>query len=85
MALKSIKDEWEGFSEMVFRGTNPSMTQIAEMRKAFFAGAWSLFCALEEIGCPHISESEGEAYLEARRAECLEFKKVLMNEYSERN
>jgi len=85
MALKSIQDEWDGFSQMVFANMKPAPTQVTEMKKAFFAGAWALFCALEEIGEPHISEAEGEAFLEARRAECLAFKKQLMREYAEQN
>ena len=85
MALKSIAEEWQGFSAMVFRGMNPTETQIAEMQKAFYAGAWAMFTACEEIGEDHVSEEEGFAFLSARREECLEFKRRLMAEYSERN
>lgn len=85
MMLKSIEDEWLGFSEMVFRKMKPSETQVVEIKKAFFAGAWSLFCAVEEIGEPHVSEDVGHAFLEARRAECLEFKERIMREYAETN
>lgn len=83
--LKSIDDEWKGFSEMVFRNTKPSETQISEMKKSFFAGAWSMFNAIEEIGEPHVSESEGFSFLEARRKECIEFKNKMIREYSESN
>lgn len=85
MILKSIEEEWQGFSVMVFHNTKPTDTQVNEMKKAFFAGAWSMFCAVEEIGEPHISEADGIAWLEARRAECLEFKKKIITEYSETN
>lgn len=85
MALKSIADEWEGFAAMVFRGTRPSATQIAEMRKSFFAGAWAMINAFEEIGMDHVTEEQGFAYVEARRAECLEFKEQLMRRYVEKN
>jgi hypothetical protein len=85
MALKSIEQEWEGFAAMVFRKCSPPPVQAVEMRKAFFAGAWSMFCAIQEIGEPHISEDAGVEFLEARRAECLEFKKRLMAEYAETN
>lgn len=85
MALKSIEDEWQGFAAMVFPRINPPAIQVAEMKKAFFAGAWALFAALEEIGEPHISEAAGEAYLEARRAEIVAFKNRLMAEYAESN
>jgi hypothetical protein len=83
--LKSIEEEWQGLAAMLFRKKKPSKTQYDEMHKAFFAGAWALFCALEEIGKPHVSEAVGEAYLEARRAECLAFKDRLLREYAEQN
>ena len=85
MLLNDIESEWRGLAEMVFRGTNPSATQRSEMRKAFFAGYWALFCALEEIGQPHVSQTEGEMFLELRRRECEQFKKQLIDEYSEKN
>lgn len=85
MTLKSIEDEWQGFAAMVFAKMKPAANQVAEMRKAFFAGAWAMFNAVEEIGEPHVSEDESCQYLEARRAECLEFKRRLITEYAERN
>ena len=83
--MKSIEEQWQGFSAMVFRKTKPAANQEAEMKKAFFAGAWSLFCAVEEIGMPHISEKEGEEFLEKWRAEFLAFKSRVMREYAESN
>lgn len=85
MALNSIEHEWHGFAKMVFAKTDAGDTQRSEMKKAFFAGAWMMFTAVEEIGEPHVSEDEGMAYLEARRRECLEFTRRLMAEYAERN
>lgn len=85
MALNSIQVEWERFAEMVFRGMTPSETQREEMRKAFFAGAWLLLAALEEIGSDHVSEEEGERYLLSRKAECEEFATRLVREYAEKN
>lgn len=83
--MKSIAEQWDGFSAMVFHKTPAGPTQRSEMRKAFYAGAWSLFCALEEIGQDHISEEQGEAFLEKWRAECLEFKLQILQEYAEQN
>ena len=87
MALKSIAAEWEGFAAMVFRGMKPapSETQVAETKQAFIAGAWAMVNAFEEIGMDHVSEDEAFAYVEARRAECLEFKDQLMRRYVEKN
>ena len=78
MALKSIAEEWEGFARMIFTDGPPSKVQEAEMRKAFFAGAWVIVTAMEEIGEPHISEEPGVAYIEARHGECKDFKTRLM-------
>jgi hypothetical protein len=84
MALKSIAEEWKGYWKMV-APIRPAVNQAAETKQAFFAGAWALFTALEEIGEPHISETQGEQFLEARRAEMLAFKKQIMAKYCERN
>lgn len=83
--MKTIEEQWQGFSAMVFRKTPATEVQRTEMKKAFFAGAWSLFCAVEEIGEPHVSEDEGHAFLEKWRDECLAFKKQMMAEYAEMN
>lgn len=84
MTLNSIEHEWERFAEMVFRNTKPSETQVVEMRKAFFAGAWTMVIASVEIGAGRVSEPEGVAYLEARYRECEEYKRALMREYVEK-
>jgi len=73
MALNSIEKEWERFAAAVFRGTLPSPVQVEEMKKIFFAGAFALFMALEEIGEPHISAEHGEKYLKSIKAECGRF------------
>jgi len=85
MALKSIEDEWNGFEAMVFRGKPASRILTKEMKKAFFAGAFAMFTAVEEIGHPHVSAEEGFRYLEDRRKEMLEFKKRIIDEYAESN
>lgn len=60
--LKSIEEEWAGFSAMVMTNIDPQSVQYKEMKKAFFAGAWSLHNAVVEIGEPHVSEEEGRGY-----------------------
>lgn len=84
-SLKSIEEQWQGFAAMVFKNMKPAENQVAEMRKAFFAGAWAMFSAVEEIGEPHVSEDQGHRWLEERRAECLEFKRRIITEYAEQN
>ncbi len=85
MALKSIEEEWQGFAGMVFRGMTPSDTQLAEMKKSFFAGAWALFCMTQEMGEPHVSDREAMAFLSARRAECERFRQKILDEYANKN
>lgn len=82
MSLNSIEHEWNRFASLIYANTNPSLIQQQETKQAFFAGAWALFTALEEIGEPHISEEQGEEYLTAREAEMIEFKNELMKRYS---
>lgn len=87
MALNSIQVEWERFWAMVSKGMKPapSQNQHDEMRKAFFAGAWTIRQATAEIGEPHISEAKAHAWLTAVEQECLKFKADLMREYAELN
>lgn len=85
MALKTIKEEWQGFASMVIPSASPGEVQYDEMKKAFFAGAWAVVTSLEEMGEPHISEFQAIKHLEAIKSECSEFSKELMREYRERN
>ena len=75
--LKSIEEEWEGFSKEVFRNTSPSKNEIEDMRKSFFAGALALFLMVERIGTPEISTQDGIDHLESVREEFTEFYKYL--------
>lgn len=83
--MKSIEDEWNGFSAMVFAKMDPSPVQTEEMKRAFFAGAWSMLCAVERLGEPDISEGDGVEYLEDRKQEGLRFYRDLIKRYSEGN
>ncbi len=85
MALNSIETEWHAFAGMVLAPLKPSETQFLEMRKAFYAGSYTMLCAVLEIGNPHASEAEAEAFLDARRAECNAFKTRLMADQLKRN
>lgn len=85
MALRSVEDEWTRFSAMIFKGIKPDEVQVSEMKKAFFAGAWMMIRATEEIGEPHVSESQAMKYLDERKAELQEFSRRLMKEYADKN
>lgn len=83
--LQTIQEQWDGFAALVFRNTPASEVQRAEMKKAFFAGCYSMFCAIEAIGEPKVSFERAELFLENWRKDCLDFKRRLMIEYSETN
>jgi len=83
--MKSIEEEWNGFSAMVFAKINPSSTQVEEMKRAFFAGAWAILCAVKRIGDPDISEEAGMAFLEERQSEGKQFYQDLIKRYAEGN
>lgn len=83
--LKSIEEEWAGFAAMVIPNLTPHHVQYHEMKKAFFAGAWTLHNAVVEIGEPHVSEEEGCEFLTKIQNEIQVFKSQIMREYGERN
>ena len=83
--LKSIEEEWLGFSAMVIPGLTKNDIRYIEMKKAFFAGAWCVHSAVVEIGEPHVSEQEGIDYLEQITDEFSEFRAKLTREYGEIN
>lgn len=83
--MKSIEQEWLSFSAMIFDKVNPAPNQVDEMRKAFFAGAWAMLCAVKRIGEPDISETAGMQYLEARQQEGERFYRDLITAYAEGN
>lgn len=70
---------------MVFAKMKPSATQVREMRKAFFAGAYSLHVGNLAVGEPDVSEAEALKYFDSIRKECENFYKTLMAEHAERN
>lgn len=45
MSLKTLAEEWQGFSEMIFAKMNPppGPVQVEETKRAFFAGAWAFY------------------------------------------
>ena len=83
--MKSIEEEWNGFSAMVFAKMDPSPVQVEEMKRAFFGGAWAMLCAVKRIGDPDISEEEGIQYLEDCQQEGNAFYRELITKYAEGN
>lgn len=85
MKLKSVEEEWAGFSLVIFRGKPISKTQRDEMKKAFFAGALATFNFCGKIGTDEVSEKEGLNHLESVRDELTAFLKKIETEFREQN
>jgi len=64
MALKSIEQEWQDFAAKVIPTITQEAVQYREMKNAFFAGAFVVSVALQEIGVrPDITEEQGVNHL----------------------
>ena len=87
MRLKTIAEEWQGFSEMIFAKMNPppGPVQVEETKRAFSAGAWAILMALKAIGEPEVSEDEGVDFLDGLQREGEEFYRDLIKRHAEKN
>lgn len=86
MALKSIEQEWQDFAAKVIPTIAPEAIQYREMRTAFFAGAFVVSVALEQIGAdPNITEEQGVNYLEGIREEVMTHFKTIAQRSAEMN
>lgn len=83
--LKTIEQEWTEFSGMIFHKVKPAPNQVEEMKKAFFAGAYAILCAVRNVGEPEVSGAQGIEFLEARQQEGKKFYRELMRNYSQGN
>lgn len=70
--MNTLKDDWESFDSQVIPD-DAGTTQRQEMRRAFYAGAWSMLCAVERLGNEAVSEEQGVVALEKLKAECQAF------------
>lgn len=84
MALKTIEEEWRGFWGMV-APADPSPVQVEECRRAFYAGACAMLAGMREIGEPHISEQQGEAWYRDRQRELDDWYRDLITTHARRN
>lgn len=85
--LKTIEEEWQGFSAMIFGKMKvpPGPVQVEETKQAFFAGAWAMLTAMQIVGTPEITEAEGRRFFEDRHREVKEFCRQLMWKHAEGN
>jgi hypothetical protein len=71
-----LKEAWESFVKNVMPAAAPAI-QHQEMRRAFYAGAYSMLVLVTEAAPDSISEDEGVALLEGLAQECAAFHKTL--------
>ena len=67
--MNTIQSNWEDFRKKVVP-QNASNIQIAEMRKAFYAGAYAAISIMVKIGAEDVSEEAGVEILETLKNEC---------------
>jgi hypothetical protein len=83
--LKTVQQEWEGFAKMVIPELSVTDIQHVEMKKAFFAGAYSMIMAVKAIGSPEIRDDIALQYLADRQVELETYYRNLIKDYSETN
>jgi hypothetical protein len=72
--VERLAESWESFERAVIPA-DAGPVQRQEMRRAFYAGAWSILCSVRHIGGnDSISEQDGAAMLESLVRECERFK-----------
>ena len=54
--MKTVQSKWEGFSEATMPKDAPEI-QTQEMKRSFYAGAFSMFSLMKEISDQHAEET----------------------------
>lgn len=70
--MKTVYEEWASFALAVIPADAPPV-QRQEMRRAFYAGCWSMLQTVKLLGTDVVSGDEAVAALEQREAEITEF------------
>jgi len=75
---KYIQEQWRDFEHKILSPINPSKVQRKEMRRAFYAGAWSMFNTVID----DLPEDENDmSFFDNIKAEIIEWNnKLLRNE-----
>lgn len=69
----TMANEWRSFARAILDPIAAGDVQRQEMRRSFYAGAWSLMCILERIGDDDISEDVGTSWIESIKREIKDF------------
>lgn len=85
MLLKTIEEEWQIYSGMIFANLDPPAVQVSETQRAFFAGALAILKIAEMLGASGIPEDEGADYLQRLLNEAVKFSRDRIRRYAEGN
>jgi hypothetical protein len=71
--MKTIREQWQSFARAVGQSPNARTVQRRELRRAFYAGFYSMLTTAQAIGALAVSDEEGAALLVALWAEAEAF------------
>jgi hypothetical protein len=69
---RRIEQEWQEFEKKIMPKNAPEI-QRKEMRRAFYAGAWTMLKLVQSLGADGIPEEDAIGVLEEVDKECIEF------------
>lgn len=70
--MNTIQEQWEDFKKNVIPVSAPDI-QVAEMQKAFYAGAYASIMVMVKISAEGVSENAGAEIFETLKNECESF------------
>lgn len=74
----TVKQQWDSFFEQVIPPT-AGAAQLQETRRAFYAGAWAMFCLIAASEADEAPPEQWAAYLEGLRKECMGFNEAILD------
>jgi hypothetical protein len=76
--IPTMGRQWKSFEAAVVPA-DAGPEQRQEMRRAFMAGAWAMFCTIENVSNASSDDAEVLVILERLRAECESFAKLVLS------
>lgn len=71
--MKTIEEEWQEFVRLASHEPQISDAQWAELKSAFFGGAFTMYLLLAELTEAHLSVEEHKAAVDSYRDEVESF------------
>lgn len=69
--------QWAEFDARVIPPDAPDVQRV-EMRRAFFAGAWTMFTQMTGRSVTEVPDEQSEAVLQSLHDECVAFQQSLL-------